>query len=55
MIARQFDMFVVAEGVELAQEAEWLRQHGVDCLQGYLFGMPVTVPAPVRAETRRQA
>lgn len=55
MIARQFDMFVVAEGVELAEEAAWLRQHGVDCLQGYLFGLPVTVPAPGRAEARRRA
>jgi EAL domain-containing protein (putative c-di-GMP-specific phosphodiesterase class I) len=55
MIARQFDMFVVAEGVELAEEAAWLRQHGVDCLQGYLFGVPVTVPAPGRAEARRRA
>jgi EAL domain-containing protein (putative c-di-GMP-specific phosphodiesterase class I) len=48
-------MFVVAEGVELAEEAAWLRQHGVDCLQGYLFGVPVTVPAPGRAEARRRA
>lgn len=55
MIARQFDMFVVAEGVELAEEAAWLRQHGVDCLQGYLFGLPVTVPAPGRSEARRRA
>lgn len=55
MIVRQFDMFVVAEGVELAEEAAWLRQHGVDCLQGYLFGLPVTVPAPGRSEARRRA
>ena len=55
MIARQFDMFVVAEGVELADEAAWLRQHGVDCLQGYLFGLPATVPAPPRTEARRRA
>ncbi|MCA3437860.1 MAG: EAL domain-containing protein [Rhodobacter sp.] len=55
MIARQFDMVVVAEGVELAQEAAWLRQHGLDCLQGYLFGMPVTAQAPGRAEARRRA
>ncbi|MFN7599251.1 MAG: EAL domain-containing protein [Cereibacter sp.] len=55
MIARQFDMVVVAEGVELAQEAAWLRQQGLDCLQGYLFGMPVTAPAPGRAGARRRA
>jgi len=55
MIARQFDMVVVAEGVELAQEAAWLRQHGLDCLQGYLFGMPVTAQVPGRAGARRRA
>ena len=55
MIVRQFDMFLVAEGVELAEEAAWLRQHGVDCLQGYLFGLPATVPAAGRAEGRRRA
>jgi EAL domain-containing protein (putative c-di-GMP-specific phosphodiesterase class I) len=55
MIARQFDMFVVAEGVELAEEAAWLQQAGVDCLQGYLFGLPVMMPAPPRTEARRRA
>jgi EAL domain-containing protein (putative c-di-GMP-specific phosphodiesterase class I) len=55
MIARQFDMFVVAEGVELAEEAAWLQQAGVDCLQGYLFGLPVMMPAPGRTEARRRA
>ena len=55
MIARQFDMFVVAEGVETAEEAAWLRQNGVDCLQGYLFGVPATARPPGRAEARRRA
>jgi EAL domain-containing protein (putative c-di-GMP-specific phosphodiesterase class I) len=55
MIARQFDMFVVAEGVELAEEAAWLQQAGVDCLQGYLFGLPVVMPALPRTEARRRA
>ncbi|WP_090211125.1 EAL domain-containing protein [Litoreibacter janthinus] len=39
-IANQFDMFTVAEGIEHPQEAEYLAQIGVDCLQGYLFGVP---------------
>lgn len=43
-IARQFEMFTVAEAVETAADAEWLRQIGVDCLQGYLFGAPTTSP-----------
>lgn len=43
-VARHFDMFTVAESVETAEEAEWLRQAGVDCMQGYLFGAPRTQP-----------
>ncbi|WP_298258588.1 EAL domain-containing protein [uncultured Litoreibacter sp.] len=39
-IAQQFDMFTVAEGVERPQEADYLSEIGIDCLQGYLFGVP---------------
>ncbi|SDW59655.1 EAL domain-containing protein [Litoreibacter albidus] len=39
-IAQQFDMFTVAEGVEAIEEAEYLAEAGIDCLQGYLFGVP---------------
>ncbi len=39
-IARHFDMFTVAEGVEAEGEAEYLIDAKVDCLQGYLFGAP---------------
>ena len=39
-VAHQFEMFVVAEGVETPAEAEVLTQLGTDCLQGYLFGVP---------------
>lgn len=55
MIARQFDMFVVAEGVEQPEEASWLHHQGIDGLQGYLFGLPVPVPATGRADARRRA
>ena len=48
-IARQFDMVTVAEFVETAQDAAWLAANGVDCLQGYYFGAPVT-RAPWRAD-----
>ncbi|KAA0106085.1 bifunctional diguanylate cyclase/phosphodiesterase [Mycolicibacterium sp. P1-5] len=34
-------MTVVAEGVEDAETAEWLRDHGCDIGQGYYFSMPV--------------
>ena len=40
MVAQQFEMFVVADGVETASEAAFLTELGVDCLQGYHFGVP---------------
>jgi EAL domain-containing protein (putative c-di-GMP-specific phosphodiesterase class I) len=43
-VARHFEMFTVAEGVETLAEAEYLRGIGVDCLQGYLFGSPTVKP-----------
>ena len=43
-IARQFDMLVVAQGVESPAEADWLRALGVDCLQGFHLGMPAALP-----------
>lgn len=47
-IARHFDMFTIAEEVESEADARYLVDIGVDCLQGYHFGMPVT-DAPWRA------
>ncbi len=39
-VAHQFEMFVVAEGVESKAEADFLLSIGVDCMQGYHFGVP---------------
>jgi len=39
-VAHQFEMFAVADGVETAAEAAFLQGIGVDCLQGYHFGVP---------------
>lgn len=39
-IAQQFDMFTIAEGIERPEEAEYLAKIGIDCMQGYLFGVP---------------
>ena len=39
-VAHQFEMFAIADGVETEAEARFLRQIGVDCLQGYLYGVP---------------
>lgn len=43
-LAREFAMFPVAEAVETVAEATWLRDQGVGCLQGYLFGAPEVAP-----------
>lgn len=39
-VTRQFEMFSIAEGVETAEEAAILARIGVDCLQGWHFGVP---------------
>ena len=43
-IAQHFDMFTVAENIETPGEAEFLRQAGIDCLQGYFLGAPRITP-----------
>jgi len=43
-IAREFNMFPIAESVETAAEASFLRDVGVGALQGYLFGTPTVNP-----------
>lgn len=39
-VAHQFEMFAIAEGVESQAEADFLQSIGIDCLQGYHFGVP---------------
>lgn len=43
-IAHHFDMFTVAESVETADDASFLIDLGIDCLQGYYFGAPTIAP-----------
>ena len=43
-IGQQFDIFTVAGCVENPAEAAWLQTLGLDCLQGYHFGVPTLVP-----------
>ncbi|HET7370931.1 MAG TPA: EAL domain-containing protein [Gammaproteobacteria bacterium] len=40
-LASQLDLEVVAEGVETPHQAAFLRRHGCDLVQGYLFCRPV--------------
>ncbi|NSY37952.1 EAL domain-containing protein [Leisingera sp. ANG59] len=54
-IAKQFDMFVVAESVESQADAEFLVENGVDCLQGYLFGAPSVTPPWIEEMKRQEA
>jgi len=42
-LARDLGMQVTAEGVETAAEAEFVREVGCDCAQGWLFGRPELV------------
>lgn len=54
-IAQQFDMFTVAEFVENAEDALWLTEAGVDCLQGYFFGAPTVSPPWEERDVRKIA
>ena len=40
MVAHQFEMFVVADGIENETDAQWMINMDVDCLQGYHLGVP---------------
>lgn len=53
-IAKQFDMFTVAESVESQEDAQFLIENGVDCLQGYLFGAPSVSPPWIEDMKQRQ-
>ena len=40
-VARSMGLVTVAEGVEFQRQADWLRSHRCDLLQGFLFSRPV--------------
>lgn len=40
-LSGKLDLGIVAEGVETAEQCEYLAAQGVDFLQGYLFGRPL--------------
>ena len=42
--ARELDVKVVAEGIECAEESEWLCEHGCDFAQGFYFAAPSSPP-----------
>lgn len=40
MVAQQFEMFVVADGIESEADAAFVTHLGADCLQGFHLGVP---------------
>lgn len=40
-LGRQMNLHIVAEGVETKAQLEYLKNHGCDIIQGYIFGKPV--------------
>ncbi len=53
-IGKQFDMMCVAEKVEEAADARILADIGVDAMQGYYFGAPVTNPKWLEDHPQKQ-
>lgn len=51
-IGHHFDMLVVGEGVERAEDVDVLIEMGVDCLQGYYFDAPTIRPHWMFGERR---
>jgi diguanylate cyclase (GGDEF)-like protein len=41
-MARELRLKVIAEGVEVAEQVEFLRKHGCDQIQGYLVSKPIS-------------
>jgi diguanylate cyclase (GGDEF)-like protein len=52
-LAQELGIATVAEGVENAHTAAWLRQHGCDIAQGFFCGMPVDVDTVLERFTPR--
>jgi len=44
--SHELGMTIVAEGIESAQEFDWLRAHGAHLLQGFFLARPATGPDP---------
>lgn len=43
-VAHELEIPTIAEGVETVEEFMWLRDHGANYVQGYLFAKPTTPP-----------
>ena len=52
-MAKTLDLKVVAEGVETEQQLSFLREHGCEEMQGFLFSRPL--PAEAATELLRES
>ncbi|MDQ0127181.1 sensor c-di-GMP phosphodiesterase-like protein [Pseudomonas lini] len=48
-LSAKLDLGIVAEGVETTEQSDYLTAHGVNFLQGYLFGRPMPGPEFINA------
>ncbi|MCP6559447.1 EAL domain-containing protein, partial [Klebsiella pneumoniae] len=48
-LSRRLQLMTVAEGVETPEQAEWLRKHGVNFLQGYWLSRPLPLEELIAA------
>ena len=44
---------IIAEGVETDEQLDFLARHGIELVQGYLFGHPGSVPETTELLARR--
>ncbi|MCS2170529.1 cyclic di-GMP phosphodiesterase [Scandinavium sp. TWS1a] len=51
-LAKKMNLVTVAEGVETQEQAKWLREHGVNFLQGYWVSRPLTLEKLLEAHTK---
>lgn len=51
-LARKMSLVTVAEGVETLEQANWLREHGVNYMQGYWISRPLTLEKLVEAHRK---
>ncbi|WP_312581628.1 cyclic di-GMP phosphodiesterase [Atlantibacter hermannii] len=52
-LARRLNMMTVAEGVETCEQAKWLKERGVNYLQGFYFSRPMRVAQLIEWQRKR--